>query len=66
MNVDVQFKRYFYVGLIGMVIMSLGKDLVKVKHKPFEILAYPHEELKALTWVEIIYPSDVKRESTEF
>jgi diguanylate cyclase (GGDEF)-like protein/PAS domain S-box-containing protein len=66
MDVDVQFKSYFNLGLIGMAITSIEKGWVEVNGKLCEILGYPQNELIRLSWTEITYLDDLDAEETEF
>jgi two-component system cell cycle sensor histidine kinase/response regulator CckA len=56
---EERFRRYFELGLFGMVITSPAKGFIEVNDKICEILGYERTELLQVTWAELTHPDDL-------
>jgi PAS domain S-box-containing protein len=63
---EQRFRRYFDLGLIGMVITSPEKGLLEVNEKLCAILGYSRDELLRKTWAELTYPDDLTADLVNF
>nr|HPG52221.1 PAS domain S-box protein [Spirochaetota bacterium] len=56
---ESRFHTYFTLPLVGIGIMTPAEGTNEVNERLCEILGYPYEELKALSWVDVTHPDDV-------
>ena len=63
---ELRFRSYFELPLVGIAITSLEKGWLDVNQRLCDLLAYPREELMALTWPDITYPDDLAGDLTEY
>lgn len=61
-----RFRRYFELGLIGMVITSPTKNWQEVNDKVCEILGYDRNELTRMTWTQLTHPDDLEADLANF
>ncbi len=61
-----RFRGYFEQGLIGMAMLSAGKDWIEANRRLREMLGYSEEELSSKTWTELTYPDDLAGEDAQF
>jgi diguanylate cyclase (GGDEF)-like protein/PAS domain S-box-containing protein len=54
-----RFRSVFDHAPIGVAVVSLDGQYLRVNRSLCEILGYPEEELQALTWQEITHPDDL-------
>jgi PAS domain S-box-containing protein len=59
-------RRYFEMGLVGMVTTSVSKGILEVNDELCRILGYEREELLRRTWAEMTYPDDLGADLTQF
>ncbi len=57
---EEQFRSYYDLGLIGMAILSPGRQWVQFNNRMCEILGYTREELATLSWVDLTHPDDLQ------
>jgi PAS domain S-box-containing protein len=55
---DERFRRYFDLGLIGMLIMSPGKQCIEVNDELCRVVGYERHELLGKTCPELTHPDD--------
>jgi PAS domain S-box-containing protein len=53
------FENAFHHAAIGMALVGLNGEFLKVNHSLCELVGYPEEELKALTFQDITFPDDL-------
>ena len=58
-QIEERLRRYFELPLIGMAITSPDRRFVEVNQKLSNILGYPTDELKGMSWVDVSHPDDV-------
>lgn len=63
---EERFRRYFDLGLIGIVITSPTKDYLEVNDELCRILGYEREELLQKTWPEMTHPDDLAADLARF
>jgi PAS domain S-box-containing protein len=63
---EERFRRYFELGLIGMLISSPSKNCIEVNAKLCEILGYERSELLQMTWAELTHPDDLAADVAHF
>ena len=63
---EERFRRFFELGLIGMLITSPAKGILEANAKVCEILGYEHAELLAKTWEELTHPDDLAADFAMF
>ncbi len=63
---EARFRGYFELGLIGMAITSPQKGWLEFNDKLCEILGYPRETLRTLTWAELTHPEDLDSDVAQF
>src|SRR6185369_3910342 len=61
-----RFRRYFYLGLIGMAITSPAKRFLEVNDELCRILGYKREELLQTSWAELTHPDDLADDVKQF
>lgn len=63
---EERFRRYFELGLIGMVITSPTKGCLEVNDQFCEILGYGRNELLKKHWPELTHPDDLAADVAQF
>lgn len=63
---EARFRGYFDLGLIGMAITSPRKGWIEFNDKLCEILGYPSDQLRKMTWAELTHPDDLATDVAEF
>jgi PAS domain S-box-containing protein len=63
---EERFRRYFELGLIGMVMTSPMKGCMEVNDRACEIFGYSREEMLRLTWAELTHPDDLSVDRMHF
>lgn len=63
---EARFRGYFELGLIGMAITSPRKGWIEFNDKLCQILGYPREKLRSLTWAELTHPDDLYADVAQF
>jgi PAS domain S-box-containing protein len=63
---DLRFKKYFELGLIGMVITSPEKGFVELNDTFCDMLGYSRDELVMLSWPELTHPDDLELDLAKF
>ncbi len=58
---DEQFRFVFDSGPIGMALVNLDHQFIKVNRAYTEIVGYTEEELRSKTFYDITHPDDLKR-----
>ncbi len=61
-----RMRLFFERQLVGMAITSPQKGWLHTNEKLQQMLGYTHEELTALTWVELTYPDDLAADVEQF
>jgi len=57
---EARFKRYFELGLIGMVLSSPTKGTLDVNDEACKMLGYERDELLHMTWAQVTHPDDLR------
>jgi len=57
---EARFKRYFELGLIGMVLSSPTKGTLDVNDEACKMLGYERDELLHMTWPQVTHPDDLR------
>jgi PAS domain S-box-containing protein len=63
---DERFRRYFDLGLVGMVSTAPDKSFLDVNDRLCEMLGYERSELMRTTWAELTHPADLSIDLTYF
>jgi PAS domain S-box-containing protein len=63
---EQRFRGYFEQGLVGMAILTAGRDWVEVNTRLCKMLGYPEEELLLKSWPELAPPEDRPAMEAEF
>jgi PAS domain S-box-containing protein len=63
---EQRFRGYFEQGLVGMAILSAGREWVEVNQRLCKLLGYLEEELIGKTWGELTHPEDRAEEESHF
>ena len=61
-----RFRGYFDQGLVGMAILSAGREWVEVNVRLGKMLGYPEEELLMVAWQDLIHAEDRSAVEAEF
>ncbi len=61
-----RFKRYFELGVVGMVISSPTTAMLEVNDQFCAMLGYSRPELLQRTWPELTHPDDVEKDLALF
>ena len=56
---EERFRRYFDLGLIGMVLSSPTKGTLEVNDEVCEMLGYERDELLQMTFAQVTHPDDL-------
>ena len=57
---EERFKRYFELGLIGMVLSSPTRGTLEVNDEACRMLGYERDELLHMTWAQVTHPDDLE------
>jgi PAS domain S-box-containing protein/putative nucleotidyltransferase with HDIG domain len=57
---EERFKRYFELGLIGMVLSSPTKGTLEVNDEACKMLGYERDELMHMSWAQVTHPDDLE------
>ena len=60
---EQRFRGYFEQGLVGMAILSAGRQWVEVNQRLCRMLGYTEDELLLKTWSELDHPTTVPARS---
>jgi PAS domain S-box-containing protein len=63
---EERFRRYFELGLVGMLISSPDKGCLEVNDRLCEIFGYDRDEMLRLTWAELTHPDDLAADLAHF
>jgi len=63
---EQRFRSYFELGLVGTAITSPDKGFLEVNDKFIEIFGYERDELKRMTWMELVHPDDLAADVANF
>lgn len=63
---EERFRRIFELPIIGMAITSPDKGWLEVNDTLCEMLGYPREELRQLTWSRLTHPDDLDKDVAQF
>ena len=57
---EERFKRYFELGLIGMVLSSPTQGTLEVNDEACKMLGYERDELMHMSWAQVTHPDDLE------
>jgi PAS domain S-box-containing protein len=63
---EQRFRGYFEQGLVGMAILSPGREWVEVNERLCKMLGYTEVELAQKTWTELTHLEDRDSEESQF
>jgi PAS domain S-box-containing protein len=63
---EERFRRYFELGLVGMVITSPTKGCLEVNDRVCEMFGYSREDMIRLTWADLTHPDDLPADAAQF
>ncbi len=63
---EKRFRKYFELGLIGMVITSPEKKFIEYNDTLCNMLGYSRKELAQLTWDTLTHPDDLEADLAQF
>ena len=63
---EQRFRSYFEQGLVGMAILTAGREWEEVNGRLCKMLGYPEEELLLKTWQDLTHPEDRPATEAEF
>lgn len=63
---EARFRRYFELGLVGMVMTSPENGILEVNDELCRILGYERSELLQKTWSELTHPDDLAADVAQF
>jgi len=63
---EERFRRYFELGLVGMLMTSPAKRCLEANDRACEIFGYSRDELLRLTWTELTHPDDISVDVAQF
>jgi PAS domain S-box-containing protein len=63
---EERFRRYFELGLIGMVITSPTKGCLEINDRACQIFGYSRDEMLRLTWADLTHPDDLPTDVERF
>jgi len=63
---EERFRSYFEQGLVGMAILSCGKDWVEVNERLCKILGFKDRWIPPLSWGELTHEADREAEERQF
>lgn len=58
---EERFKRYFELGLIGMVLSSPTKGTLEVNDEACKMVGYDREEMLSMSWTQVTHPEDLPK-----
>jgi PAS domain S-box-containing protein/putative nucleotidyltransferase with HDIG domain len=58
---EKRFKRYFELGLIGMVLSSPTKGTIEVNDEACKMVGYDRSEMLNMSWAQVTHPDDLPR-----
>ena len=57
---EERFKRYFELGLIGMVLSSPTEGTLEVNDEACRMLGYERDEILRMSWAQVTHPDDLE------
>lgn len=63
---NTRFRSYFELPLVGIAITSPEKGWLEANDRLLDILGYPWQELKKMTWAELTHPEDLDADIEQF
>ena len=63
---EQRFRSYFELAAVGCVISSPEKGIFVVNDQFCQMLGYPPDELKKMTWVQLTHPDDITADLSLF
>jgi PAS domain S-box-containing protein len=63
---EQRFRGYFEQGLVGMVMLTAGRDWIEANHRACQMLGYSEVELMCTKWADLVHPGDLPGEELHF